>query len=74
MARIAGVNIPDNKHVEYSLCYIKGIGAPLAIKICQMADIKLGTKVSELSEAEIEAIIADAINTTGANSIKEMAD
>lgn len=56
MARIAGINIPDNKHVEYSLAYLKGIGVPLAIKICQMAGIKPGTKVSDLSEAEIEKI------------------
>jgi len=56
MARIAGVNIPDNKHIEYSLAYIKGIGIPLARKICQQAGINCGTKVSELSEANLEKI------------------
>jgi len=56
MARIAGVNIPDNKHVEYSLPYIKGIGLPNARKICQQAGVKLGTKVCDLTEAEIERI------------------
>lgn len=56
MARIAGVNIPDNKHIEYSLAYINGIGVSLAKKICQEANVKVGTKVSELKESEIEKI------------------
>jgi len=56
MARIAGVNIPDNKHIEYSLPYINGIGLSLAKKICKQANIKIGTKVADLSENEIERI------------------
>jgi len=56
MARIAGVNIPDNKHVEYSLAYIKGIGVKLGRKIAAQAGIKPGTKVADLSENEVERI------------------
>ena len=56
MARIAGVNIPDNKHIEYSLPYINGIGVSLAKKICSQANVKIGTKVSDLSSAEIERV------------------
>ncbi len=56
MARIAGINIPDNKHIEYSLAYIKGIGVPLARQICAQAGVKLGTKTADLSETEIEKI------------------
>ena len=56
MARIAGINIPDNKHVEYSLAYINGIGVPLARTVCKLANVKLGTKVSDLSDAEVERI------------------
>ena len=56
MARIAGVNIPDNKHIEYSLAYLNGIGVPLARKICEQANVKIGTKVSDLSDQEIERI------------------
>ncbi|MDO8686781.1 MAG: 30S ribosomal protein S13 [Candidatus Berkelbacteria bacterium] len=56
MARIAGVNIPDNKHIEYSLPYINGIGVSLAKKVCSQANVKLGTKVSDLKEAELEKI------------------
>ncbi len=56
MARIAGINIPDNKHIEYSLAYINGIGLPLSKKICKEANVKLGTKTADLSEADIERI------------------
>jgi small subunit ribosomal protein S13 len=56
MARIAGVNIPDNKQVAYSLAYINGIGIPLAKKICKQVNIKPGAKISELSMTEMERI------------------
>jgi len=56
MARIAGINIPDNKQVEYSLAYIKGVGIPLARKICKQAGIKPGIKVSDLTEENLEKI------------------
>jgi len=56
MARIAGVNIPDNKHIEYSLAYINGIGLSLARKICAQANVKTGVKLADLSEQEIERI------------------
>ncbi len=56
MARVAGVNIPDNKHVEYSLAYIKGIGIELGRKIAHQAGIKPGTKVAELTDAELERV------------------
>ncbi len=56
MARIAGVTIPDNKHVEYSLPYINGIGLSLAKKICEQANVKLGTDVKDLTDAELERI------------------
>jgi small subunit ribosomal protein S13 len=56
MPRIAGINIPDNKHIVYSLAYIKGIGVPLARKICQEAGVKGEAKVADLSEQEIERI------------------
>lgn len=56
MARIAGVNIPDNKQIAYSLSYIKGIGFSLAKKICHLANIKSRTKVVELTSQELERI------------------
>ena len=49
MARIAGVNIPDHKHIVISLSYVYGIGATIAKNICDTTGIEPSTKVSELS-------------------------
>ena len=46
MARIAGVNIPDNKHTVISLTYVFGIGRPTAKKICADVGIAEDTKIS----------------------------
>ena len=56
MARIAGVNLPDNKHVEYALSYINGVGVPLGRTICAQANVKCGVKLADLSDIEIERI------------------
>lgn len=56
MARIAGVNIPVNKHVVIGLTSIYGIGRSLARKICLMAKVEPSTKVKSLTDAEIEAL------------------
>ena len=56
MARIAGINIPDNKHVRISLTYIYGIGNSLATSICKALAISDNTKVSDLSEKELESL------------------
>ena len=50
MARIAGVNIPENKHVEISLTHIFGIGRKTAQKICIDLKIDYTKKISDLSE------------------------
>lgn len=56
MARIAGVNIPNDKHAEISLTYVFGIGRTTAKKICADAGVESTKVVSELSEAELEKI------------------
>ena len=56
MARIAGINIPDNKHVRISLTYIYGIGNSLATSLCKALTISDDTKVSDLSEKELESL------------------
>ena len=56
MARIAGVNIPENKHVEISMTHIFGIGRKTAQKICIDLKIDYTKKISDLSEDEIENI------------------
>ncbi len=52
MARIAGVNIPSNKHVDIALRYIYGIGPTNAKEICKKVGIALNRRVSDLTEAE----------------------
>ncbi len=56
MARIAGVNIADNKHVVIALTSIYGIGRPTAKKLCAALDLNEATKVSQLSEAQLEQL------------------
>ncbi|PKM22230.1 MAG: 30S ribosomal protein S13, partial [Gammaproteobacteria bacterium HGW-Gammaproteobacteria-14] len=54
--RIAGVNIPDNKHAVVSLTYIFGVGNTTAKKLCAATGIDPTTKVRELSEAQLDAL------------------
>jgi small subunit ribosomal protein S13 len=56
MARIAGVNVPENKHVEISLTHIFGIGRKTAQTICEELKIDYTKKVSDLSEDEVEQL------------------
>ena len=56
MARIAGVNIPVQKHTDIALTSIYGIGRQTALKICKAANIKPTTKIKDLSDKELEAI------------------
>ena len=53
MARIAGVNIPDNKRIEIGLTYIFGIGQPSAKQICDALGLSPDTKVRDLTEDEV---------------------
>ena len=59
MARIAGINIPVQKHVWIALTSIYGIGRTLALKICDDANVAPDTKVRNLSESEIESLRAE---------------
>lgn len=52
MARIAGVDIPNDKRVVVSLTYIFGIGVTSARQICAKADIQFDTRVKNLTEEE----------------------
>ena len=53
MARIVGVDIPRNKKVPYSLCYIHGIGLTTAKKLCETAKIDFDSRVQDLTEKQI---------------------
>ena len=56
MARIAGVNIPDNKHAVISLTYVYGIGKTTAKQICAATGIAETTKIGELSEDQLDVV------------------
>ncbi|MFC6670929.1 30S ribosomal protein S13 [Marinobacterium aestuariivivens] len=56
MARIAGVNIPDNKHAVISLTYIYGIGRTTAQKICDNLGIAPSTKIADLTEEQLDNV------------------
>ena len=69
MARIAGVDIPDNKRGEVSLTYIFGIGRRSAQKILGEANVSLDKKVKEWNDEEsnaVRAIIAEKFRIEGA--------
>ena len=68
MARIAGVDIPDNKRGEIGLTYIFGIGRNLSQRILEKAGVNFDKKVREWTEEEagaIRAIIAAEHKTEG---------
>jgi len=56
MARIAGINIPMNKHVCIGLTSIFGVGRSQALRVCEAAGVKGDTKVKDLTEAEVTAL------------------
>ncbi|MDH4125996.1 MAG: 30S ribosomal protein S13 [Gammaproteobacteria bacterium] len=59
MARIAGINIPLNKHVVIGLTSIYGIGRSRARKICEAAGVAPDTKVKDLAEPEVANLRAE---------------
>ena len=56
MARIAGVNIPNNKHTEIALTAIYGIGRNTAQKICAAAGVLPNAKIKDLNDADVEKL------------------
>lgn len=68
MARIAGVDIPDNKRGEISLTYIFGIGRSSARSILEKANVDADKKVREWTEDEsgaVRSIITNEFRTEG---------
>ena len=64
MARIVGVDIPRNKKVPYSLCYIHGIGLTTAYLLCKKAKIDENSRVQDLTEEKVVAL-RNAISDLG---------
>ena len=53
MARLAGVDLPNDKRIEIALTYIYGIGRPSANKILEKANVNKDTRVNQLTETEV---------------------
>lgn len=64
MARIAGINIPDNKHCMIALTAIYGVGAVRARQICKTAGVAPDMKARDLSGPELEKIRAAVVGYT----------
>lgn len=64
MARIAGINIPDQKHTVIALTAIYGIGRTRAHGICSAANIDPARKVKDLSEEDLETLRDQVKNYT----------
>ncbi len=56
MARIAGINIPPNKHTVIGLSHIYGIGKTRAKQVCDASNISPDQKIGELSEEQLETL------------------
>ncbi len=56
MARIAGVDIPANKQVFFSLQYIFGVGPATSQRVIEKAGVEATTKVADLSEEEVNRL------------------
>ena len=56
MARIAGINIPPQKHTEIGLTSIYGIGRTTAQKICVAAGVPLNKKIKDLNDSDLEKL------------------
>jgi small subunit ribosomal protein S13 len=63
MARLVGVEIPNNKRIEIALTAIYGIGRSLAHVICDKANIDYATKAKDLTDVQVTAL-RDAIEAT----------
>lgn len=56
MPRIAGIDIPESKRIEFSLRYIHGIGPKIAVDVLKEAQIEIGRKAKDLTEEEVARI------------------
>jgi len=62
MARIAGVNVPDNKRIPIALTYVHGIGRTTAFKICKNLGIDTQTRMGQADDDTLNAIRGEIDN------------
>jgi small subunit ribosomal protein S13 len=56
MARLAGINVPDNKHTEIALTYIFGIGRTTAQRLCDVTGVSRSAKMQDLTEEDLDKL------------------
>lgn len=64
MARIANINIPNQKHIEIGLTAIYGIGRSIAHRICTKAGVAGSTKVKDLTDAQVDQLRLEVAKIT----------
>ena len=64
MPRIAGINVPDQKHAVIALTAIYGVGKPRALKICESTGIPPERKMQDLTDAEVETLRTEVARYT----------
>lgn len=64
MARIAGINLPNTKHIVIALTSIYGIGRTTSRKICATTGVKPDAKVKDLTDAEVDRLRAEVSKRT----------
>ncbi len=64
MARLAGINIPDNKHARISLTYIYGIGRTRALELCDASGVEPTAKVQDLTEGDLDKLRSEIAKLT----------
>ena len=83
MARIAGVNLPNQKRLEVGLTYIYGIGRSTALKVCKDLELDPDEKVKDLTDEEVTKLrtyidsnleVEGDLRRERANNIKRLMD
>ena len=64
MARISGINIPDEKHAGIALTYVYGVGRTTAVQLCSSVGVSPESKISDLSEGELDALRGEVAKLT----------
>lgn len=64
MARISGINIPDEKHAGIALTYVYGVGRTTAAQLCTNVGVSPESKISDLSEGELDALRGEVAKLT----------
>ena len=74
MARIAGVNVPDNKHAVIALTAIYGIGKTTAETICKSVGVNTSTRIKDLDDNDVEKLRNEIANVSWTSTAIEELD